>query len=277
MNVDALEVTFTASEEVKERLRSLEVGGLFGRVLLRRERERNYHQEFVIMWKGRYWGWMYFDTPNKFRGDVYIRVNNEVFYDRGLFADRFVIAEALGLEFKRVSKLDVCCDFNFRVQPWLWKAYKNEDYGLIINGIEHQGKYFDSVGGSAFGGTRQRPFLFHEFLAVNDRRTLTMKCYDKAREIERKGKGYIAASNGFRGRSMWRVEMSCKDYKHLRPTLKALRLSDEKLYKGLDDGRVLALVFCSFMNRVLRLKKGRKSYNLLSVAFKDLEIRDLSA
>lgn len=276
-HVDALEVTFTVSGEVKEKLRAIEKSALSGSIILRRCESHSYHQEFVIVWKGMYWGYLFFDSPNKFRNDVYIRVANEVLYNKLLFADRFAIAEALGLEFKRVSKLDVACDFNFNVQRLLMRAYKNEDYKLLINGMVEDGKTIPHIGGVAFNNPRQRPFQNHEVIADNEHKTLKMRCYNKGREIERSGKGYIIAANGFKGNCTYRIEMSCKNYKALCPTLKSLKLSDAELYKGLDDRNVLALVFRKLMDRVIRLQKGRKANNILSVALKGLEIRDLTA
>lgn len=279
-HIDQLEITYTAPEHIKEKLRSINKRQTFDCLWLERQKPRHYDNEFAIWFndwreeKGifpRLFAYLYFDSPNPNRKNIYISYTNEAFYGDLLINSRFYVQSVLGLKFKCISKLDIAVDFSFNIQRSILKAYKDENYDLIINGQVVQNEKVKNVGGYAANNSRQRPFSKHEFLIYNKEKTLTMKCYDKAKEIEEEShKQYIIGDNAFTGMTMYRLEMSCKNYKMLHKTLVALKISDEELYSCLGLDSKLIEIFNHLLWRIIRLRKGRKSFKLLEVALKDL-------
>ena len=195
--------------------------------------------------------------------------DNKALYDSELLSSRFYIESVLKLQFKYVSKLDIAMDFNYNIQRYMLKAYKDTDYELIVNGSLADDAKVYGVGGYASNNPRKCPFKKHELIISNKDKNLTMKCYDKAKEIsESSGKEYINKSNGFSGHTTYRVEVSCKNHKMLYKSLSSLKCSDYDLYTQLERRELLNNIFNHVMHRLIRLRKkgGRKSIGLLDLA-----------
>ena len=170
----------------------------------------------------------------------------------------------------RISKLDIAADFNFNIQRYILKSYKDLDYELLINGEVVDESCVRGVGVYAGNNPRNRLFAKPSLDFANKNKTLTMKVYDKLKEIkEESGKTYILEKDGFA--RIYRIEMTCKNHKVLHKSLVRLGLSDEDLYSKLDDHGTLQELFVDIMNRLVRLRKNRTVYNLLFHAIKDLE------
>lgn len=281
VSIDALEITYTTTDEMKEYLSSDDSTYYFGEkkeIILKRSDSRYYKNEFIIWCKDwnenkghfkRIVGYMRFGSFNKNRQNVYITYENEALYS-WLVSARYYMEEALNLEFLQISKFDVAIDFNFNVEKHLIRQYKDDAYDLIVNGRLADNKAVYGVGFLSWWNPRHRIFANPQILVKNDKSTLTMKTYNKKKEIEQEsGKYYIQEKTGF-NTVMYRVEITCKNHKLLKKTLDALGISDEFLYVHLDDENILLTVFSHLLDRIIHLRKNRKPINILEEALKGL-------
>ena len=281
VSIDALEITYTTTDEMKEYLSSDDSTYYFGEkkeIILKRSDSRYYKNEFIIWCKDwnenkghfkRIVGYMRFGSFNKNRQNVYITYENEALYS-WLVSARYYMEEALNLEFLQISKFDVAIDFNFNVEKHLIRQYKDDAYDLIVNGRLADNKAVYGVGFLSWWNPRHRIFANPQILVKNDKSTLTMKTYNKKKEIEQEsGKYYIQEKTGF-NTVMYRVEITCKNHKILKKTLDALGISDEFLYVHLDDENILLTVFSHLLDRIIHLRKNRKPINILEEALKGL-------
>ena len=281
VSIYALEITYTTTYEMKEYLSSDDSTYYFGEkkeIILKRSDSRYYKNEFIIWCKDwneskghfkRIVGYMRFGSFNKNRQNVYITYENEALYS-WLVSARYYMEEALNLEFLQISKFDIAVDFNFNVEKHLIRQYKDDSYDLIVNGRLADNKAVYGVGFLSWWNPRHRIFANPQMLVKNDKSTLTMKTYNKKKEIEQEsGKYYIQEKTGF-NTIMYRVEITCKNHKLLKKTLDALEISDEFLYVHLDDENVLLTVFSHLLDRVIHLRKNRKPINILDEALKGL-------
>lgn len=286
IHIDQLEIAYSATDEVKAFFATIEEGRScrIKDVLLVRKKPYKYYFEFCVYLIGhtcdggrdeKLIGALWFQCPNRFRQDVYLRFDNEALYDSELLSSRFHIESVLKLQFKYVSKIDIAMDFNFNIQRYLMKAYKDMDYELIVNSTLANDAKVSNVGGYASNNPRLCPFKKHELIISNKGKNLTMKCYDKAKEISENSrrKEYINKSNGFSGHTTYRVEVSCKNHKMLYKSLSSLEYSDYDLYTQLEKKELLYNIFNHVMHRLIRLRKkgGRKSIGLLDLALMKME------
>lgn len=281
VSIDALEITYTTTDEMKEYLSSDDTTYYFGEnkeIMLKRSDSRYYKNEFVIWCKDwnesrgefkRIVGYIRFGSFNKHRQNVYITYENEALYS-WLVSARYYIEMALNLNFLQISKFDIAVDFNFNVEKHLIRQYKDDSYDLIINGRKADNKAVYGVGFLSWWNPRHRLFANPQMIVKNDKSTLSMKTYNKKKEIEQESsKYYIQEKTGFHS-VMYRVEITCKNHKLLKKTLDALGISDEFLYVRLDDEDVLLTVFSHLLDRVIHLRKNRKPINILDEALKGL-------
>lgn len=281
VSIDALEITYKTTDDVKNYLSSEKAEYYFGKnneIILKRIESRLYKNEFEIWcwdWtesRGLYRrivGYMKFGSFNKNRQNIYITFENTALYS-WIISARYYLEEVLNLEFYQISKLDIAVDFNFNVEKHLIRQYKDASYALIVNGRLADDKAVYGVGFLSWWNPRHRIFANPQMLVKNDESTLSMKTYNKKKEIEQESKKYyIQEKTGFHS-VMYRVEITCKNHKLLKPTLAHHHISDEFLYANLDNEEVLLPVFLHFLDRIIHLRKKRKPLNILTEALKNL-------
>ena len=281
VSIDKLEITYTTNENVKEYLSTGNNLYSFhnGNLWLQRDEPRYYQNEFIIWCKdwndekgyfNRILGYLRFGSFNPNRQNVYITYDNEALYEDWMINARYFIEESLNLEFRHISKIDIALDFNFNIERHLIRKYKDTDFELIVNGIKANDKAVHGVGFLSWFNPRHRLYANPQMLIKDSDSTLTMKTYNKTKEIEQEsGKFYIQQKAGF-NTTMYRIEITCKNHKKLAKTLSALGMSDLDLYTHLDDEDTLIKIFKHLMDRIIRLRAKRKSYNLLDLTIKDL-------
>lgn len=123
INLDRLELTYTASDEVRIYLSDKNVQRYeLESVTLIREQSRLYENEFSIIMQDYdkelgasdcCIGYLHFGSPNPNRQHVYIVYENQALYNAVFVSIRYYLEDILGLEFKQVSKIDIAVDFNF--------------------------------------------------------------------------------------------------------------------------------------------------------------------
>lgn len=276
INLDRLELTYTASDEVRTYLSDKNVQRYeLESVTLIREQSRLYENEFSIIMQdydeelGAFdccIGHLHFGSPNPHRQHVYIVYENQALYNTVFVAIRYYLEDVLGLTFRQVSKIDIAVDFNFCIVRRFYQLYKNSEYDLIINGKKIEGveqKVADvlHITGNT---TRKRPMANPMPVVKNSGGSLSLRLYNKTREIEEEShKDYITDAVGFA--RMYRIEVSCGNHKALKPSLNRLEMSETDLYMGLQDEGTLSRLFRALLDRLIRVQKGRRSYSLMDI------------
>lgn len=194
---------------------------------------------------------------------------NVALYDWMLDAREYVEA-SLGLQFVKISKLDIACDFNFNIQTHILKVYKNTDYSVLVCGEKMSDDEVKGVAVYAGDNPRLRLFAKPQLIMSNKEKTLTLKSYNKSKEImQSSGKEYIADACGFK--RIYRLEITCKSHKVLKPTIDKLGISEEDIWGRIIDKDFLFVMFENLLNRLIRFQRNRKSFSLFSLILKDLK------
>lgn len=272
ISIDKLEVTYKASEEVRNELAAIkeseEINGI------KVERSKNpkcYEHEFALScidWSKEFGpyerpvGYLKFGSYNKNRQHIYILFDNSLLYDAYLFESRFYIGDALGLEFSRISKLDIAMDFNINVYRRLYHLFRDEAYSLVIlnklyKDLDEEVKEVLHIA----KGTRKRPLKNRAFYIENKDKSLSLRCYNKSAELLKTRKPYIPNIAG--KLPMYRLEVAVANHKNIRKSL--CKMDEEEVYCKLQNKDFLYLLFNTTLNRIIRVGKGRKRYNLLEV------------
>ena len=276
--IDALEITYTATDEQKIFLSTIEKKLYIGEdntsLWIERIESRHYRDEFIVKCKDedsdRVVGYLRSGSFNPNRQLVYLTFENAALYSWILQA-RFYVESALGMTFYRVSKLDIAVDFDFNIQKRLIALLKSTPNDIIVNGRVANRKSVKGLNVHAYDINLDRMFAHPELSICNDDSTLQMKTYNKRKEIEEaSGKTYITEYTGFAG-THYRLEVTCKNYKRLLPSLKALRIDDIILYTLLDNDKTLKALFCDILNRLIYLRKGRKQLNIIDEVLNGLK------
>ena len=139
--IDALEVTYTATDEQKVFLSTIEKKLYIGEdntsLWIERTESRHYRDEFIVKCKDedsdRVVGYLRSGSFNPNRQLVYLTFENAALYSWILQA-RFYVESALGLTFHRVSKIDIAVDFDLNIQKRLIALLKTTPYDIIVNG-----------------------------------------------------------------------------------------------------------------------------------------------
>lgn len=280
INLDKLEFTYSASNELKEYISNNDVI-MFDEIKLIRQESRMYANEYAI-WgcdykqdKGIYnrlIGFLYYGSHNPNRQNIYISYLNECLYDNYMLASRFYVEEVVGLEFICISKIDIAIDFNFNIINRLYKLYKDSNYSLIVNRkkIENLNSTVKDVVHIAGNNSRKQPFANPTFCIHNDNNSLSLKAYNKTNEINQSSnKQYIIDNVGFN--RLYRLEVSCANHKVIKKSLDMINLTDEELYSKLQDENTLISLFMNVLERLIKVQYKRKSFNILSVMLNNLE------
>ena len=273
ISLDKLELTYQASQQVRDALATIEESKVINEItVVRVEEPKHYQYEFLLYDKdydvergeyNRAIGVLYFGSLNKNRQHIYINYNNAVLYDNFLLASRFYVEEALNLHFYRVSKIDIALDLNRNVITRFYRLYRDEAYSLVI--LNKRYKDLDESVKEVLHistGTRKRPFKNRSFYIENKDKSLALRCYNKSEELTDSEKEYIPNVSG--KLPMYRLEVSLANHKNVAKSLSQLGVFDaDEVYSKLQNEEFLFSLFLITLDRLIRVGKGRKGYNLL--------------
>lgn len=275
VSIDKLEVTYKASDGVRNELVAIESSKVINGIKVERSKNpKCYEHEFALScidWSKEFGlyecpiGFLKFGSYNKNRQHIYILFDNALLYDAYLFGSRFYIGDALGLEFYRISKLDIAIDFNINVYRRLYHLFRDEAYSLVIlnkhyTNLDEEVKEVLHIA----QGTRKRPLKNRAFYIENKDKSLSLKCYNKSIERLESGKSYIPNIAG--KLPMYRLEVSMANHKNIKKSIGCM--DEEEVYCKFQDRDFLLLLFNATLNRIIRVDKGRKRFNLLEVLLK---------
>lgn len=273
ISLDKLEITYQASQQVRDALATIEESKVINEItVVRIEKPQHYQHEFLLFGKdysverGEYVraiGVLFFGSVNENRKHIYISYNNAALYDTYMLATRFYVEAALGLEFYRVSKLDIALDLNRNVITRFYRLYRDETYSLII--LNKCYKDLDESVKEVLHistGTRKRPFKNRTFYIENKDKSLALRCYNKTAELSESEKEYIPNVSG--KLPMYRLEVSLANHKNIAKSLSQLGVYDaDEVYCKLQNEEFLFSLFLTTLDRLIRVGKGRKRFNLL--------------
>lgn len=274
LSLDKLEITYRAEKQVRDALASINETGVFDEIRLLRIESNSYKHNFVLLAKDfkegrgafeRKIGYLYFETHNPNRPHIYISFDNEALYDEYLLASRFYVEEALGLDFFRVSKIDIALDTNINLVRRFYALCRDENYSLTIfnkrcKGMNEIVKELLSLS----TGPRKNPFKNRSFVIGEEGKPLSLRCYNKTLELEKSRKDYIPVISG--KQPMYRLEVSLGNHKNIAKTLELLGVVyEDEVYSKLQSEDFLFELFRVTLDRIIRVGKGRKVFNLLQV------------
>lgn len=273
ISLDKLEITYQASQQVRDALATIEESKVINEItVVRIEKPQHYQHEFLLFGKdysverGEYVraiGVLFFGSVNENRKHIYISYNNAALYDTYMLATRFYVEAALGLEFYRVSKLDIALDLNRNVITRFYRLYRDETYSLVI--LNKCYKDLDESVKEVLHistGTRKRPFKNRSFYIENKDKSLALRCYNKTAELSESEKEYIPNVSG--KLPMYRLEVSLANHKNIVKSLSQLGVYDaDEVYCKLQNEEFLFSLFLTTLDRLIRVGKGRKRFNLL--------------
>lgn len=273
ISLDKLEITYQASQQVRDALATIEESKVINEItVVRIEKPQHYQHEFLLFGKdysverGEYVraiGVLFFGSVNENRKHIYISYNNAALYDTYMLATRFYVEAALGLEFYRVSKLDIALDLNRNVITRFYRLYRDETYSLVI--LNKCYKDLDESVKEVLHistGTRKRPFKNRTFYIENKDKSLALRCYNKTAELSESEKEYIPNVSG--KLPMYRLEVSLANHKNIAKSLSQLGVYDaDEVYCKLQNEEFLFSLFLTTLDRLIRVGKGRKRFNLL--------------
>ncbi len=273
LSIDKLEITYQATQQVRDALAAIEDRKVINEItVVRVEKPMLYQNEFLLFGKDyneeqgvfeRQIGVLYFGSVNMNRQYIYINYHNAALYDTYLLASRFYVEEALGLDFLRVSKIDLALDLNINVVRRINRIYRDEALSLVI--LNKCYKSMDETVNEVLHiakGSRKAPMKNRSFYIENKNKSLTMRCYNKSEEQKESRKDYIPNVSG--KLPMYRLEVSLANHKTIVKTLAQLGVTnEEEVYSKLQDKDFLFSLFLTTLNRLIRVNKGRKGMNLL--------------
>lgn len=273
LSIDKLEITYQATQQVRDALAAIEGRKVINEItVVRVEKPMQYQNEFLLFGKDyneeqgvfeRQIGVLYFGSVNLNRQHIYVNYHNAVLYDAYLLASRFYVEEALGLDFFRVSKIDLALDLNINVVRRINRIYRDEALSLVI--LNKCYKSMDETVNEVLHiakGTRKAPMKIRSFYIEDKNKSLTMRCYNKSEELKESRKDYIPNVSG--KLPMYRLEVSLANHKTIVKTLAQLGVAnEEEVYSKLQCKDFLFSLFLTTLNRLIRVNKGRKRMNLL--------------
>lgn len=210
---------------------------------------------------------------------VWLYIENWVFYEVfGIYdsgkcnwlACVDYIADELGLSLNNITDLHVALDTNINFAKKIKHAQFNDDYEVILNGKVRSNKkeVLDEILHVQTGDQCRLKTLT---IYINPKKQdgLSLKIYDKKRELEKSNKNYIPQWNGLKDKN-YRVELTIKN-EHLKEFCqwKGEAIPDELLMATLTSQSqsqdLLFDMLYYFSNRLLRFRYGGKCISIFQL------------
>ena len=185
----------------------------------------------VVLADNRVLGEFAFNDSAKYEGLCFFSFRNELLYtSESIVAYLDYVANALGLEYKSITEIELALDINTNPVPLIRKLIKNHmEYDMIYNGkkVTDSNRKIESYC-EIYGRSREKLDKMPTLIFGQKKETgLEMKVYNKRREIleESPKKSYIEGWNGFKGKYMYRLEIVVK-WEEFKKWLKYINSKD---------------------------------------------------
>lgn len=210
---------------------------------------------------------------------VWLYVENWVFYETFVVLQGKhswltcvdYIVDELGLSFNNITSLDIALDTNINFAKRIKSAQFNDDYEVILNGtLRSDKKELLNEILHIQTGDQCRLRTLSIYITPKKQNGLSLKVYDKKRELGKSNKTYIPQWNELKN-SDYRIELTLKN-EHLKEfnKQKGEVIPDELLMATLasqqESQDPLFDMLYYFSNRLLRFKpKGRKAISIFQL------------
>lgn len=278
LNIDRLEVCYTASVPVVEELIDTAYMERSGYRIIAQESENNETilQVDIVAPEG---GpvWMSFasikigstfeteDSPFRY---VWIRVDNRVLYtplypSSPVLSYLFYIAEDLSLIYNNITRLDIAVDSGTNYPVRIKKAVRDMSLTPVVLGKAYP-EPKEIIGKLLYIHTGDRIRYRTDNITLSSADKDEALCvYNKTEEIKESGKDYIAEWDGIKG-TIYRAEVRLKRAA-LKDYLNSKGLTFEELYLNILNKERLLDLFLFYSDRLIRFRRGRDTINLLQL------------
>ena len=213
-------------------------------------------------------GWLYFGSANPCRQSIYLRYSNEYLYT----SEHYFTFEGY-MNFEHIRNIDIALDSNIDYTKELQRILTDPSASLVILNKRYEWSkhlelpiYFDSVG--RYGKTQPRASTFY-IKKIHNGDKLLLRSYNKLTEIEKSGKQYQLNDFPKGIKRLYRLEVSL-NLTSLNKSLSSLKLSEKALFEAIlnNDIDTMFAVYMHNLSRIVRVSKGRNSYNFLQYILK---------
>lgn len=281
LNLDKLEVCYTASPEVYEGLKDTKYQELDGFRIYSTDTDNSTKESYlqidiqeqeedgVLEWQrfGSIKVGSTFtdeDTPLY----VWIRIDNRMLYtpfypDTPAATHLYYIAEALSLNFNNVTKIDIATDSNTNYFYRIKRAVRNMELVPIVLGTAYpERKTIISKLLYIHTADRER-YRTNTISVSSSEKDFSLSVYNKSEEIGESHKDYIKDWTSLND-TIHRVEVRLKR-SAIRDYLTAYSITFEDLYYRLFDKELLFSIFCYYSDKLLRFRSGRETISILQL------------
>lgn len=274
LNLDKLEVCYTAAPDVYEDLKNTKYQELDGFRIYSIEdngtKESYLNIEIQIPDKDGVLEWERFgtlkvgstfvdeDTPLY----VWIRVDNRMLYTP-IACCLYYIADTLSLRFNNITKLDIAIDGNTNYFVRIKKAVRNMELVPIVLGRAYPEKS-EIIKKLLYLHTADREKYRTNTISVSaSDKDFALAVYNKTDEIEESNKSYISEWDGLDD-TIYRVEVRLRR-PAIRDYLNVNGVTFEDVYLKLFDKDTQFNIFRFYSDRLLRFRSGRETISILQL------------
>lgn len=264
LNIDKLEICYTATAEIKTRLRNgVEFVNDFIIITRQFTKDNNLIYHNVELTNGLHFGEITFGNKYFNKDLIYFSIDNRILYTEYL---PFIndVSNTLGLEFHSISKFDLAFDKSTNMIKKFYSVMNNETYDLMI--LNKRYGINDEIGSLLHisSGTRKNPRKNKSFYINNAEGGLSLCCYNKTKEIHDKNDKKAYIFDVLQMKRIYRLEIRTEHH-ILRDTLNNLNMTEFYLYQLILNrcNEELFAIYKDLLSRLIEVKYKRNTICLL--------------
>ena len=276
LNIDRLEVCYTASREVIDGLEDTTFWDRGEYRLLEFSRDKiETILKIEVFTPSKEWvvfAWL--RVGNKFEKEddtsryCWVSLENRALYSKGKEYGElpylYYIAEDLGLKFNNISYLELAVDSNINWFRRVRAALRSEEFVPVVLGKAYPDKktiiprllYIHT-------GDRER-YKTNTLVLKSQNGEVALELYDKEAEIKASGKEYIRESFGISSGGLFRAEVKIRN-RALSDFCTAYGMAQNDVYMRITDGSLLFDLFLFYSDRLLRFRERRSLVSVLQL------------
>lgn len=281
INLDKLEVCYTAHPEVIEELKDTRYRELEGFRFYSTEdkgtKESHYQIDIQLPDSSGFLDWVRFgsmkvgstfDNEEDAPTYIWIRIDNRMLYTQ-VYPDTptatylYFIADSLSLNYNNITKLDIAIDGNQNYFSRIKRAVRNMELTPIVLGTAYPERK-EIIKKLLYIHTADRERYRTGTISISSSdKDFALSVYNKTEEIMESQKDYIKDWLNLND-TIHRAEVRLKRTA-LKDYLQSRSLSFEELYYKLFDKETQFALFSHFSDKLLRFRSGRDSLSVLEL------------
>lgn len=282
LNIDKLEVCYTATPETIEELKDTKYREYDGFRIFSIDSDNSTKENYLqidirhpepdgsLDWLrfGTLKVGSVFDVEEDSPRYVWLRLDNRILYtpmypDTSIACYIYSISDSLSLSFNNITKLDIAIDGSTNFFSRIKRAIRNMELTPIVLGSAYPEKkvIIDKL---LYIHTADRERYRTGTIAISSReKDFSLSAYNKTEEIAESGKDYIADWDDMK-RNIYRLEVRLKRAALIDYLVKS-SLNFEELYYKLFNKELLFSLFSYYSDKLLRFRSGRNVLSVLEV------------